>query len=214
MAMTSSKPPQLRTRAVEVGEHLEYALIMAPPTTPRPSPPTRPSPPKIPVPPAAPIVDVPTSFLVPMAPIPDTPLPAFVDTLFPGVISGESVPHLATLGAASGPLTVGQVLPGITSGSAYDNDAEPFPENPKPTYPPHMLRTGREADFSAEFFVDTTGRVEEKTITIPDAVNREFADAVRRVLVRWRFRPAQENGLAVSRTVRQRFVFVLAGPVA
>ncbi|HKH92465.1 MAG TPA: TonB family protein, partial [Gemmatimonadaceae bacterium] len=213
LAAGSSKPPKLRTPAIEAGEHLEYALIMAP-TTPIPSPPTRPSPPKIPVPPAAPSVEVPTDFLVPMLPIADTPLPALVDTIFPGMINGESTPHLATVGAASGPLTVGDVLPGITSSSAYDYDAEPLPENPKPIYPPRMLRAGREADFNAEFFVDTTGRVAKETITIPDTVDRDFADAVRKVLVRWRFRPAQEQGLAVGRSVRQRFVFVIAGPVA
>jgi TonB family protein len=214
MAMSSPKPPKLRTRAVEVGEHLEYALIMAPPTRPTPSPPTRPSPPKVAAPPVPPTVDVQITFLVPMVAIPDAPLPAMIDTIFPGMIGGESGPELATAGSASGPLTVGQVLPGITSGSAYDRDAEPFPENPKPTYPPRMLRAGREADFNAEFFVDTTGRVERGTITIPDAVDREFADAVRHVLARWRFRPAQESGVAVGRSVRQRFVFVIAGPVA
>src|SRR5215213_2254681 len=213
LAAGSSKPPKLRTPAIEVGEHLEYALFMAP-SLPIPSPPTRPSPPKIPVPPVAPTVDVPTEFLVAMLPIPDTPLPALVDTIFPGVINGESAPHLASAGAASGPLTAGDVLPGITSSSAYDYDAEPLPENPKPTYPPRMLRAGREADFNAEFDVDTTGRVAKETITIPDTVDRDFADAVRHVLVRWRFRPAQEHGLAVGRSVRQRFVFVIAGPVA
>jgi TonB family protein len=217
MAMSDSKAPQLSTRAVEVGEHLEYALIMAPPTRPTASPPTRPSPPKVavpPVPPVPPTIDVQITYLVPMVAIPEAPMPAMVDTIFPGLFVGENASHLATVGSASGPLVVGQVLPGITSGSAYDYDAEPYPENPKPTYPPRMLNAGREADFHAEFFVDTTGRVEKSTITIPDAVDREFAEAVRRVLVRWQFRPAQERGVTVSRSVRQRFVFVIAGPVA
>jgi len=207
-----SKEPELRSPARAQGEHLEYALVMsstgsAPvvklkhglPSIPRPSMPMN-----VPVP-------VQTDLSVPMPAIPDVPTPAFVDTLFPGVISGDNASHVMPAGAVTSQTAGGEVASEL-SGSAYDFDAVALPENPKPTYPPGMLRRSIEADFPVEFVVDTTGKVDESTIRIPPTVPQEFADAVLRVLVRWHFRPALQHGIVVPRVVRQPFVFTIVRP--
>jgi TonB family protein len=212
MISGKSKEPELRTPARAQGEHLEYALVMsstgaAPvikqrhglPSIPQPSQPTT-----VPVP-------VPSELSVPLPPIPDTPTPAFVDTLFPGVISGDNASHVMPAGVVTSQSAGGEVVSEL-SGSAYDFDAVALPENPKPTYPPGMLRRSIEADFPVEFVVDTAGRVDESSIRIPSRVPQEFADAVMRVLVRWHFRPALQHGIVVSRLVRQPFVFAIVRP--
>jgi TonB family protein len=207
-----SKEAELRTPARAQGEHLEYALVMsstgsAPvvrqrhgaPSIPRPTMPT-----SVPVP-------MPAELSVPMPPIPDVAPPQLVDTLFPGVISGDGATHVMPAGAVTSQSAGGEVVSEI-SGSAYDFDAVALPENPKPTYPPGMLRRAIEADFPVEFVVDTTGKVEESTIRIHAHVPQEFADAVLHVLVRWHFRPALQHGIVVPRVGRQPFVFTIVRP--
>jgi TonB family protein len=207
-----SKEPELRTPARAQGEHLEYALVMSS-TGSAPVVKQRHGLPSIPKPemPSVIPLPVPTDLSVPMPYIPDAPTPQFVDTLFPGVVSGDGATHVMPAGAVTSQSAGGEVVSEI-SGSAYDFDAVALPENPKPAYPPGMLRRSIEADFPVEFVVDTTGKVDESTIRIPPTVPQEFADAVMHVLVRWHFRPALQHGIVVPRVVRQPFVFTIVRP--
>jgi TonB family protein len=210
--------PQLTTKPQEIGEHLEYALILPTPT--KPTPPT-PAPSRVSTKrrgmPATVLPkitdDLPftTDLLIPKPAVPDLPVATLVDTLFPGEVSGESAPHLQAVGDPES-LSATSVASGEPTPSAYDIDAIPMPENPKPVYPPSALRRNIEQSFAVEFVVDTTGRIDASSILIPPSVPNEFAESVRRALVRWHFRPATLRGLAVRRSVRQPFIFQIVGP--
>jgi protein TonB len=81
------------------------------------------------------------------------------------------------------------------------------PENPKPTYPPLMVRRGVEAKFAVVFVVDTSGRIDRETLELPRVPHAEFTEAVRDVLEKWHFVPAELGGRRVRERVRQRFAF-------
>jgi TonB family protein len=152
-----------------------------------------------------------TDLLVPTPIVPDLPVAVLKDTIFPGEVSGESAPHLQTVGDPSG-LAATSAASNEPSPSAYDVDAIPLPENPKPVYPPGALRRNIEQSFVVEFVVDTSGRVDAGTIVIAPSVPQEFAESVKHAIVRWHFRPAQLHGMAIRRSVRQPFIFQIAGP--
>jgi protein TonB len=216
--MGPTSEPRLTTAAREVGEHLEYALVLPSPTPPPPTTevaphiaPKRRGMPAIVLPKMEEDLPFSTDLLIPTPAVPDLPVAILVDTIFPGEVSGESAPHLEAVGDPSG-LAATSVASGEPSPSAYDIDAIPLPENPKPVYPPGALRRNIEQAFAVEFVVDTTGRIDASSILIPPSVPREFAESVRHALVRWHFRPAQLHGMAIRRSVRQPFIFQIAGP--
>jgi TonB family protein len=210
--------PRLTTSAREVGEHLEYALTFPLPTPPEPTPnvaphvaPKRRGMPAIVLPKLDQDLPFTTDLLVPTPVVPDLPVAVLIDTIFPGEVSGESAPHLETVGDPSG-LAATSVASSEPTASAYDVDAIPLPENPKPVYPPGALRRNIEQSFVVEFVVDTTGRVDARSIVISPSVPREFAESVTHAIVKWHFRPAQLHGFAIRRSVRQPFIFQIAGP--
>jgi periplasmic protein TonB len=209
--------PELTEKPREIGEHLEYALILPTPTTTKPSPASPREPaqkrgmPQIVLPKVADDLPFTTDLLIPAPAVPDLPVAALRDTIFPGQVSGQSTPHLEAVGDPAG-LAASAVASGEPTPSAYDVDAIPNPENPKPVYPPGALRRNIEQMFAVEFVVDTTGHVDAASILIPPSVPGEFAESVRHALVRWHFRPATLRGLAVRRSVRQPFVFQIVGP--
>jgi protein TonB len=87
--------------------------------------------------------------------------------------------------------------------------------NPKPAYPPQLLNRGVEASFSVYFVVDTTGRIDTTTIQVPPSVDPRFIQAVRDVLVRWRFVPAEMRGRRVRQLMEQTFKFkIVSGQLA
>jgi TonB family protein len=216
--MGTTKEARLTTPAREVGEHLEYAFVLPSPDQPAPPPEVAPrvAPKRRGVPPVVlPEMkeDLPfsTDLVIPKPQIPDVPIAVLVDTIFPGEVSGQNAPNLEPAGVPSGVSTASDAG-GEPTPSAYDIDAIPLPENPKPVYPPTALRRNIEQAFAVEFVVDTTGRVDASSIIIPPSVPREFAESVRHAVVRWHFRPAQLRGLSVRRSVRQPFIFQIAGP--
>jgi TonB family protein len=216
--MGPTKEAKLTTPAREVGEHLEYALVLPSPNQPPPTTevaprvaPKRHGVPAILLPELEEDLPFSTDLLIPRPQIPDVPIAVLVDTIFPGEVSGQNSPNLEPVGVPSG-ISATSDAGGEPSPSAYDIDAIPLPENPKPVYPPGALRRNVEQAFAVEFVVDTTGRVDASSIIIPPAVPREFAESVKRALVRWHFRPAQLRGLSVRRSVRQPFIFQIAGP--
>jgi len=212
-----STEPELTEKPREIGEHLEYALILPTPTTKKPSPASPREParkrgmPQSVLPKIADDLPFTTDLLIPAPAVPDLPVAVLKDTIFPGQVSGESAPHLEAVGDPAG-LAASAVASGEPTPSAYDVDAIPNPENPKPVYPPSALRRNIEQAFAVEFVVDTAGRVDATSILIPPSVPGEFAESVRHALVRWHFRPATLRGLAVRRSVRQPFIFQIVGP--
>jgi protein TonB len=97
---------------------------------------------------------------------------------------------------------------------AYTSDivekvAWPQKDNPRPRYPDMLKRQGVEGSFVVEFVVDSTGRVDEKTMQFPTATHPMFLRAVRDALLHSRYFPAELAGMRVRQLVQQQFSFVL-----
>lgn len=202
------------------------AVVMTARATPRPRP----------VPPATPVVYVTTPAPVPADPTPAPPLPTPPEVPMPSipdrVIAPTTVPTtLPTIDPATivvdqhwydtkpapahpGGETAG---PGLSSGpvngawdvSTVDRAAEPDAGNPRPVYPETMRAAHLEGHVDVQFIVDTTGRAEPASIHVIAATHARFADAVRDVLRRSRYRPAEVHGHRVRQVVQQRFEFAL-----
>lgn len=172
------------------------------PQPPAPSTPTEPEPPTMPVPPVdippAP-TDIPTTIPEAGEPttLPTDPVPQTPSTGEPG--TGE--PTGEPSGSPSGALSAGEV----------DHPVVLLPRSPLPRYP-DMLRTSRlEGGVRVIFVVDATGRVEMESVRIVEASHPAFAEAVRSVLPRMRFRPAQAGNRRVRQLVEIPFGFTLTG---
>ena len=98
---------------------------------------------------------------------------------------------------------------------AYTQDvveriAWPHRDNPRPRYPSELQRAGIEGSLLVQFVVDSTGRVDEKTLSFPNDTPPGFLRAVRDALLRSRFFPAELAGMHVRQLVQQQFTFVIA----
>ncbi|HKW46687.1 MAG TPA: energy transducer TonB [Gemmatimonadaceae bacterium] len=87
--------------------------------------------------------------------------------------------------------------------------AWPEKGNPKPRYPEDLQRQGVEGSFVVQFVVDSTGRVDEKTLNFPSSTHPSFLRAVKYALLHSRYFPAELAGMHVRQLVQQQFSFVL-----
>jgi TonB family protein len=97
---------------------------------------------------------------------------------------------------------------------AYTQDAVektvwPMADNPHPRYPDELQRAGVEGTLVVQFVVDSTGRVDAKTLAFPDNAQPGFLRAIRDALLHSRFLPAELAGIRVRQLVQQQFSFVL-----
>lgn len=74
-----------------------------------------------------------------------------------------------------------------------------------PVYPRQALRRRLSDDVEVSFVVNTAGEVED--IAFEGDVHRSFQKSVKRALQNWQFKPAQQNGRAVSSTITRVFSF-------
>lgn len=100
----------------------------------------------------------------------------------------------------------------VAANGAYEQDVVektvwPRPNNPKPSYPSSLLSAGVEAHVLMRFVVDSTGRVDAKSLIFPEGIHRLFTDAVKRALLRSRYFPAELAGRRVAQHVVQDFIF-------
>ena len=79
--------------------------------------------------------------------------------------------------------------------------------NAQPTYPGMLQSQGVSGQVIAQFTVDTTGRVEPNSFKVIESSHDLFTSAVRNVLPRMRFQPAEVGGRKVRQLVQQPFVF-------
>jgi TonB family protein len=98
---------------------------------------------------------------------------------------------------------------------AYTQDvvervAWPQRDNPRPRYPTELQRAGIEGSLLVEFVVDSTGRVDAKTLSFPTGAQPGFLRSVRDALLRSRYFPAELAGMRVRQLVQQQFTFVIA----
>ena len=98
---------------------------------------------------------------------------------------------------------------GAWDASAVDRAVVPSRGNPRPRYPEMMRAAHLEGHVDVRFIVDTAGRAEPGSIQVIAATHASFADAVRDVLLRSRYQPAEAHGERVRQVVEQRFEFAL-----
>jgi protein TonB len=99
---------------------------------------------------------------------------------------------------------------GAYSQDVVERVAWPHRDNPRPRYPTDLQRAGIEGTLLVQFVVDSTGRVDEKTLTFPTGAQPGFLHAIHDALVRSRFFPAELAGMRVRQLVQQQFTFVIA----
>lgn len=99
---------------------------------------------------------------------------------------------------------------GAYSQDVVEKAAWPREDNPRPRYPDALKRAGVEGSFLVEFVVDSTGRVDPRTLSFPKNAHPAFLTAVRDALLRSRYFPAELAGMRVRQLVSQQFTFVIA----
>lgn len=99
---------------------------------------------------------------------------------------------------------------GAYTEDVVEKTAWPMRENPRPRYPNELQRAGIEGSFIVQFVVDSTGRIDEKTLSFPRDAQPGFLRAVKDALLRSRYLPAELAGMRVRQLVQQQFTFVLA----
>jgi hypothetical protein len=151
----------------------------------------------------------PISIAAPSTAMPDVDLTVKIaDADTAAIVAGPKVTELV-----KGLVSEAAVAVGTHNGpflkSQVDKVVMPFGNNPKPVYPWALQRQGVETSFVAQFVVDSTGRVDEKSLLFPPDANGQFVESVRRALRRSKYYPAEIGGQRVPQLVEQRFSFVL-----
>ncbi|HEU4641613.1 MAG TPA: energy transducer TonB [Gemmatimonadaceae bacterium] len=104
---------------------------------------------------------------------------------------------------------------GPNAGQAYfefqvEKPAMPHQGNPRPVYPSSLLRRHVTGEVLAQFVVDTTGKADVSSFELVRPEEQAFVQAVKAVLPRLRFYPAEVSGHKVRQLVQQSFLFVAA----
>jgi TonB family protein len=117
-----------------------------------------------------------------------------------------SAPATGTLPGAT---TSGPAGTGPRQAFEVDTPVAALAGQPQPRYPELLRTTAVEGRVTVRFVVDTTGRVERGSIEVVESTHALFAEAVRAVLLRQRFLPAEAGGRRVRQLVLQPFEFRL-----
>jgi protein TonB len=75
-------------------------------------------------------------------------------------------------------------------------------------YPPELYSTSVSGSVLAEFVVDTTGSIEQETVSIVASSHPLFSAATIKALQNAHFAPAVKGGVRVRQVVQQPFSFV------
>lgn len=82
-------------------------------------------------------------------------------------------------------------------------------EPPRPRYPEALRSAGISGRVLVQFAVDTAGRVELQSVRVLESTHEQFERAVRDVLPRYRFVPAEVGGKRVRMTAQMPFEFAI-----
>ena len=99
---------------------------------------------------------------------------------------------------------IGRLAPPSTS-LALDNEAIPLVQI-SPVYPLRAERLGIGGSVVVEFSINEAGLV-ENPVVVESKPGKLFDQAAIQAILRWKFKPKLEEGKAVTRRARQRFVF-------
>jgi periplasmic protein TonB len=83
------------------------------------------------------------------------------------------------------------------------------PNSASPAYPDILRQAGVEGEALVSFVVDTSGRVDQATFKVIRTTHELFASAVKNVLPRMRFIPAELGDRKVRQLVQQPFSFAI-----
>jgi len=90
-----------------------------------------------------------------------------------------------------------------------EKPAESLPDNPKPKYPSVLESSGIAGVVQAQFVVRSDGKADMDSFKVLKSTNELFTQAVKNVLPRMRFSPAQIGGKPVNQLVQQAFQFAV-----
>lgn len=93
--------------------------------------------------------------------------------------------------------------------SQVDNPAAFDERSGAPIYPDSLRIAGVEGSVTAQFVVDTTGRVDVASFVLLESTHGRFTQSVREALPRMLFRPAELNGQKIKQLVQLPFKFKL-----
>jgi protein TonB len=141
--------------------------------------------------------------------------PVKIDVKIPEIDLSKSVTNEADF---SGKGVKGGVASGVVGGTAIvtnqtyfefqvEKPAQAASGNPSPRYPEVLKSSGVEGKVMAQFVVLETGRADMDQFKILSSDNELFSNAVRDVLPRMRFLPAEIGGRKVRQLVQLPFEF-------
>jgi len=102
----------------------------------------------------------------------------------------------------------------VTEGQVYfdfqtEKPVMQAPNSASPAYPDILRQAGVEGEALVSFVVDTSGRVDQATFKVIRTTHELFASAVKSVLPRMRFIPAELGDRKVRQLVQQPFSFAI-----
>ena len=141
--------------------------------------------------------------------------PVKIDVKIPEIDLSKSVTNEADF---SGKGVKGGVASGVVGGTAVvtsqtyyefqvEKPARGAEGNPAPRYPEVLKQSGVEGTVTAQFTVLETGRADMDTFKIISSTNDLFSAAVKDILPRYRFLPAEIGGKKVKQLVQLPFEF-------
>src|ERR1700682_430689 len=90
-----------------------------------------------------------------------------------------------------------------------EKPAEMLQDSPKPKYPSVLESSGIAGEVQAQFVVNSSGKADMDSFKVLKSTNELFTQAVKSVLPRMRFSPAQIGGKPVNQLVQQAFQFAV-----
>lgn len=90
-----------------------------------------------------------------------------------------------------------------------EKPAEMLQDSPKPKYPSVLESSGIAGEVQAQFVVRSDGKADMDSFKVLKTSNELFSQAVKNVLPRMRFSPAQIGGKPVNQLVQQSFQFAV-----
>jgi hypothetical protein len=103
-------------------------------------------------------------------------------------------------------------LPPVYFEFQVEKPAIAMPGNPAPKYPPYLRENNISGDVLTEFVIDERGRPDMRTFKVLETSHGDFVLAIRQVLPRMRFHPAEIGGCKVKQLVQFPFAFRLGPP--
>ena len=142
--------------------------------------------------------------------------PVRIDIKIPEIDLSKSITNESDF---SGKGVKGGTGTGVVGGVANTNQtyfefqvekpAEMLQDSPKPKYPSVLESSGIAGEVQAQFVVNSSGKADLDSFKVLKSTNELFTQAVKGVLPRMRFSPAQIGGKPVNQLVQQSFQFAV-----